>query len=243
MKKYIAIINSVVLYGSLSFLLSPVLTAQTKSVDDMMDKLERQLKDQQDELLSIQENNLKTLNQQQKKLIFKEQQIRIKNNNEQNDSELKNVSDTINKLEMEIDTFYSEVQRIKQAILEQTKHDNYIYIYVSLYPKDKLLLKMLDFKVDGFRVFKLNDYDDIWEDTEKLLLYSGPVPIGEHSLKLLARLTTKPYKNITALKDDNYKTVEQTFNVSIPQGKFRKKYLIKINFSDTNNIKTKLEEL
>ena len=243
MKKHIATLNSIFLYGSLIFLLSPASSSQTKSLDDMMDKLDRKLREQQDELLSIQENNLKTLNPQQKELIFKEQQIRIKNNNQQNDSELKDVSDNINKLEMEIDSFYSEVQRIKQTILEQTRHDNFIDIYVSFYPKDKILLKTLDFKVDGFRVFKLSDYDNIWEDTEKLLLYSGPMPIGDHSLELLTRITTKPYKDITALKDDNYKAVEQTFNISIPQDKFRKKYLIKIEFPDTNNIETKLEEL
>ena len=215
----------------------------TKSVNSMLDELEKRLLDQESEPLRFNEINEagKGL-PQDADTKYKFQDSAFVLGEQENSKEFDKYQALLSKLEAQIDQLENDVIKTKQAIHENSKKDNYIEINTVLEDGQNNTLRSLSVQLNGFAIYDIDEASGLWAPAGKLPIYSGPLQPGTHNLKVTARVSTRSETGLpltTALT----RLIDKEFKFEVPTGKFEKNYSMKIAPVSEKSKKTEIKFL
>ena len=165
--------------------------ASTAPVDAILDRLERRLLDEEEGGLTFAERKgaARPSSESITKYGFASgTTIQAKPKSE---ADLTSIETVVSDLETQVDQLASAVQKAKQGILDDAAIDNYFILETQLTDTDQANLKVLNIKIDGFRVYELSDASGLWLPAKAIQVYSGPLQPGSHRIDVEARLTLK----------------------------------------------------
>jgi len=201
--------------------------ADVSKVDQVLDRLEKRLLDQEADGLTFGEKLPPPPSQQGDVRTFNyDKGTRIEARTPTQDT-LKGLKQAVTELEGQVDQLASSVQKTKQAIVDDAAIDNYLTLEAQLSDNDAASLKTLNVKLDGYAIYELADTAGLWMPTKSIPLYAGPLQPGKHRIDLEARLVMRA-KDRLPLNGDVYRFVNKTFDLTIPGGASVGRYVITI---------------
>lgn len=217
-----------------AFLYALVAEAQDKEVDEVeniLDRLEKRLLDQESDSLSFGEKSSipDIKNQADRQMNFEKQESITGSSPEAR--ELQKIAELIATLEADADRLASNVQKTKQNILSDSKVDNFVTLDARLENPDSASIKSLSVKLDGFPIYELQESSGLWLPSKQIPLYAGPMQPGTHRVDLEVRLSMKHQKGLP-LNSDILKIVQRNFEIAIPGGTSGNKFLITLDSSN-----------
>lgn len=148
------------------------------------------------------------------------------------------IEKAITELESQTEYLASQVQAIKQKILQDASINNQIAIHTIIDDKNEVAFKNLTVSIDGHPIYQQNAALGLWTPTRKIPLFRGPIQPGEHRLDFQARLIQKNHSNLP-LHKDSYHMVNESFNFRVPGGQFTKTWEIRLHTPGRNEYKAK----
>ena len=208
---------------------------KTDSVNNVLDRLEKRLIDQEAEELSYKDRpemttsthtNNKTLTRLKstKSQKFKKENI---TGGAPEYTGIQGIGQLVTQLEGQVDQFAQSVQKSTQSIIEEARIDNYIDIEARLNDPDRASITTLVVKLDGFSIYQSQDSSGLWLPSAAIPLYSGPFPPGNHRLDVELRLAKKSLGPLP-IHEDVYHFVSKAFDIVVPIAKEKKRYIIQI---------------
>lgn len=202
------------------------------SVDSVLDRLERRLLDQEADGLTFGERNepppaMQPADQGAKyKYEGKGGDAAIKASTTERD-QMASLGAAVAELETQVDQLASNVQKTKQAILDEASMDNFVAIEAELGETDAAAIKTLNIKLDGYPVYELHEASGLWLPSKAVPLYSGPLQPGAHRVDLEARIVVRHNQSLP-MNADVYRFVNKSFDINVPGGTSNTRYVIAI---------------
>jgi hypothetical protein len=209
---------------------------QTDSVNNVLDRLEKRLIDQEAEELSYRDrpevtpnarttnNKTSTREKSTKSQKFKKENI---TGGAPEYTGIQGIGQLVTQLEAQVDQFAQSVQKSTQSIVEEARIDNYIDIEARLSDPDRASITTMVVKLDGFNIYQSQDSSGLWLPSAAIPLYSGPFPPGNHRLDVELRLAKKSSGPLP-IHEDVYHFVSKAFDIVVPIAKEKKRYIIQI---------------
>lgn len=206
------------------------------NVNSVLDRLEKRLLDQEADGLTFDERSSKDATPAKRprkdsgfdintELKFeKGEKIEGDTPNRQ---ELSVISDAIKSIENQADQLASSIQKTKQTIIDDASINNFIAIEAALAETDAAAIKSLNIKLDGYAVYELQEASGLWLPSKSIPLFSGPMQPGTHKIELEARLVIRENAGLP-LNSDVLKIVSKTFDIAVPVGTKKSRYVISI---------------
>lgn len=141
--------------------------------------------------------------------------------------DLKQAATAVAALEADIDQLASAVQKTKQSIIDEAGIDNFVAIEAQLENDEKMAIKSLTVKLDGYPLYEVSDAAGLWLPSKLLPLYAGPLTPGNHRIDFEARLVLRENKGLP-VNGDVYRFVSRVFDVGVPGGSVNTRYLITV---------------
>jgi len=156
--------------------------------------------------------------------------------------QLQEFSLTLNEIETQVERLDSDVQRVKQQIVENARIDNHVTIETSLSHRDRAIINSLSIKLDDFEVYRADEASGLFLPNHSLNVFSGPIPPGSHEIKMSARVVMKERDSIP-LTGAVHRSVEEVFTINVPDGHVRPRFTVQINIpeADTGRITAELK--
>lgn len=219
--------------------------ADLGKVDAILDRLEKRLLDQESESLTYGEKKRTPSKDALEKAPvasykFSKSTVEAKVENE---DKLKAINTLINELEGQIDQLASNVQKTKQSIQEEASIDNFVTLEASLSNTDTAALRSLIVKVDGFKLYEIDDAAGLWLPSKAIPLYAGPMQPGNHLIELEARISMRQQRSMP-MAGAVYRFVNKSFQWTVPGGSATPRYVIAITPPNTldGGVDAKLED-
>lgn len=132
--------------------------------------------------------------------------------------DLQRLSNQVSKLEGDVDTLQTSVQMNKQQLVESSKINHTLDISLDFDGMDQIHVKLLDVRLDGFRLFSVNESTGIWTPKKNVSIYSGPIMPGAHEATLTAKVAYLPAGSNT-FADNALSHMEETvpFTIDLTQ--------------------------
>ncbi len=140
-------------------------------------------------------------------------------------------------LEQEVDDLAGQVEKLKADFQSHAGKGSFVEIIAELEAPQETSLRDLTFSINGHKIYSRNSQGP-WIPGAQILLYSGPLEAGEHTLILEAR-TVRRYGEGLPLDQNLYHQYQQTFPITIPSGMVRKGYRLKLAKPEQQNIHAK----
>lgn len=232
---------------SLAFLTALVASAQKtdiSQVDAILDRLERRLLDQEAEGLTFDEKNWPSSSESEiessQKHRFPKKSIEPRNSKSQ---QFDDVAQLVRDLEQQVEQLASNVQKTKQTIIDDAAINNFISLEAVLPDTDKASIKSIEIRLDGFKLYKIDDAAGLWIPSKSIPLYSGPLQPGNHRLDVEARISIRDNKSLP-VNSTVYRFLNKSFPWSIPDGHSNSRYRLTIIPSDKldGNVDANLQE-
>jgi len=208
------------------------------SVDSVLDRLERRLLDQEADGLTFGERN-----EPPPPMQPKDETARYKYESDGTHSkdgranairasttereQMSALNAAVTELETQVDQLASNVQKTKQAILDEASMDNFVAIEAELGETDAAAIKTLNIKLDGYPVYELQEASGLWLPSKAVPLYAGPLQPGAHRIDLEARIVVR-HKQSLPMNGDVYRFINKSFEISVPGGTSNTRYVIAI---------------
>lgn len=216
--------------------------ADVNEVENILDRLEKRLLDQESDSLSFGEkSSIPDLKEPaSKQMNFEKPDAISATSNEA--QQLDKLAKLVSTLEAEADRLASNVQKTKQSILSDSKIDNFVTLDARLENPDSASIKSLSVKLDGFAIYELQESSGLWLPSKQIPLYASPLQPGTHRVDLEVRLSLKHQKGLP-LNSDVLKIIQQNFEIAIPGGTSGNKYLITLNSINEKEATATLKEV
>jgi len=196
-------------------------------VDQVLDRLEKHLLDQEADGLTFGEKLPPPPSEEDEARTFNYDKGTSIEATPPTQDTLKGLKQAVTALEGQVDQLASNVQKTKQAIVDDATIDNYLTLEARLSDSDAASLKTLNVKLDGYAIYELADTAGLWMPTKSIPLYAGPLQPGKHRIDLQARLVMRA-KDRLPLNGDVYRFVNKTFDLTVPGGASVDHYVITI---------------
>lgn len=202
--------------------------ADVSQVDAILDRLERRLLDQESEGLTFSEKEAPTkpLSDNKPVTVYKYEKASIEAPTLEA-NRLKEISNLVNELEQQVDQLASNVQKTKQTILDDAAIDNFVRLEATLPETDQAALKSITVKLDGFKLYSVDDSAGLWLPLKVIPLYAGPLQPGNHRLDVEARISMREAKTIP-VNSQVYRFVNKSFQWTIPGGQVNNRFMLTI---------------
>lgn len=202
---------------------SQSILARSKSSENILDKLEQRLLDQEREALSF-DSGLSSLGQKPADTSFKFRPKYIDELTPSN-QDLKKLAATVTDLESQTEYLASRVQRIKQHIYQDATIDTLVDITTQVEQKDQLTYRSLDVSIDGEKVYQHSTALGLWIPEDSIPLYRGPMQPGAHRIDFEARLIQKQDKGLP-IQSNTYNIIKETYRFDVSKAPGQKKWVI-----------------
>jgi hypothetical protein len=202
--------------------------ADVSQVDAILDRLERRLLDQETEGLTFSEKNAPPapLSDKTPVSVYKGEKTRIEASSG-TDQRLKDVGRLVTELEQQVDQLAGNVQKTKQNILDDAAIDNFVSLDASLPDTDQAAIKSIVVKLDGFKLYQIDDAAGLWLPSKSIPLYAGPLQPGNHRIDLEARISMREAR-VLPVSGQVYRFINKSFQWSVPGGQTNARYTITI---------------
>ncbi len=131
---------------------------------------------------------------------------------------LRELAAAIGDIETQVEQLSSDVQKTKQKLIEDARINNNARIEIHLEEgSDHASIRQLAVKLDGYKVYAIDDSSGLWLPTNALPIYSGPLQPGDHKIDVEAILTLKD-KDHLPLHTRQNRSIKQTLTVNMPEG-------------------------
>ena len=200
--------------------------ADVSQIDAILDRLERRLLDQEAEGLSFEEKKaLKpSLTDKTPITTYQYEKTKIEANNP-NELRLREVTNLINELEQQVDQLASSVQKTKQAILDDAAINNFVTIEATIPDTDLAAIKSILVKLDGFKLYSIEDSAGLWLPLKSMPLYAGPLQPGNHRLDIEARISIREATTLV-VNSPVYRFVNKSFQWTVPESQASVRYVL-----------------
>lgn len=141
--------------------------------------------------------------------------------------DLKSLTAKVTDLENQVDKLADDIQKTKQSIVDDATIDNYFTLEANVTDTDAAAVKNLTVKLDGFPVYEINDAAGLWLPAKSVPLYAGPLQPGTHRLDLEARLVMRA-KSGLPVNSEVYRFINKTFDLTVGSGTNNSRWVIAI---------------
>jgi len=234
--------NTVVIAFSLTLtIFCPLMTAaiavtpdkSSEKLDSVLDKLEKQLIDREADPLTQSEDNA-AKNQKFDKKSGKNptqkyapkaaakvsgQTPAAKN--------IKEIQSKINEYDNRIEILESDLRRLRSSIYDTSVTDNQVMLEVKSNDGTNFIIKTLTARLDGSTLYDQSEASGLWMPSRSIPLFFGPLKPGDHQLEVVATIAPAGSSGLESPTWKN-KSLQQSFNFAIPDGKARKHLSIEI---------------
>lgn len=198
-------------------------------MDSMLDRLERQLMDQEAATLHVAPIHETAKPGQSIQMPS----TSIKGSLPQ-DSDFKNVEQQISRLEKEADELSGQIETLKSEFMDKSVQGNLVELAASLQDPDHTAIRELNLTLDNTKIYSLSAGDVPWMPGKQVPLFLGPLEPGEHVVRLEARTVRRPDKGLP-LDLNIYHRYDQEFKIQVPAGTARKGYRLTIQRPEQQN--------
>lgn len=170
-------------------------------------------------------------------LQFKKEKVVVKVKSEE---QLKDVAAALSKLQSDVEVLTSDVQKAKQRIMEDARINNVISIDLGLSNTDKATIRNLIVRVDGYNVYWVSETTGLWLPTKQIPIYHGPLEPGVHRVEFDVSLVLRRQDGVP-LNSDIYRVVKAAYNIEVPTGTLKKRWLAMVGVPNDQAGKATLE--
>jgi len=193
-----------------------------KKVEDILDRLERRIMDQEGASTSY--GDAPTLPKADVKQTIQGKPSKVTTDISEN-NKLKEIASAISEIEQQVDKLESDVQKTKQKILESSSSESSLDLNLIPPSPDKTGIRYAKITMDGLDVYELSQPSGIWAPRRPLPIFNGPISAGVHKLEVEVNLVDKNQKGLP-INQDSFKTVRKTFNLNISARQTQSTYTI-----------------
>ena len=197
-------------------------------VDSVLDRLEKRLLDEESEVLTFGERELpgpsKDEDQTAQKIKMPKKTVEVE---AEETARLRELASAVAQLESQIEQLSSDTSKTRQRIMEEARVDNFVSIEARLTTESLASIRSMRIRLDGYDVYEVSDEAGLWLPSSKIPVYNGPLQPGSHRLDVEVRLVLKQREGLP-LNSDVFRMVSQSFELKIPDGKVRTRYLVNI---------------
>ncbi len=202
--------------------------AAANRVDSVLDRLEKRLLDEESEVLTFGERELPPPSKDEEQAA---QKIKMPKKTVEAEAEetarLRELASAVSQLETQIEQLAADTSKTRQRIMEEARVDNFVSIEARLTTESLASIRSMRVRLDGYDVYEVSDEAGLWLPSSKIPVYNGPLQPGSHRLDVEVRLVLKQREGLP-LNSDVFRMVSQSFELKIPDGKIRSRYLVNI---------------
>lgn len=154
---------------------------------------------------------------------------------------LKALARTLNDIESEVDRLVGDIQRTNQKIVEHSKVNNFVEIDTEIKNPENLIIRQMNVFLDEFEVYRLDLSKSVHLQRKSIPIFAGPLEPGRHKMKVSVKFT-EIENGALPLKQGGFAAVDQSFDLEVPPGFFKKKWainLVKESNGDSYHLKLK----
>lgn len=204
---------------------------QAKKIENVLDKLEQRLIDKESSPLNLDEEekgdikNNKNASPTQKYSPKKPAKVTGQTAGSKN---LRELQKKLNDYDTRIEVLESEFRKIQAGVFEGSTVDNQITIKVKAGNESKFIIRTITARLDGNILYNQLDPAGLWMPARSIPVYFGPLQPGDHRLDLSATVAPLSEDGLD-LANWKQKSLQQSFNFSISEGKQRRTIDLEIN--------------
>ncbi|MFK7825395.1 MAG: hypothetical protein AB8G05_14670 [Oligoflexales bacterium] len=141
-------------------------------------------------------------------------------------NDLNQLDKEISKLNSNLKILTAKVKQKQQEIMHEMNINNLIVLEVTLAKSEIANIQHIEIKIDGTPIHSDN-FSSLWIPKDSLQVYYGSLSPGNHRIDIVSRIVLLNPSDIP-LNDSLYRMINQSFQVSIPVGSFKKKWVFTI---------------
>ncbi len=220
----------------ISLQLSHIAMAANKSEidtsDNMLDRLERKLLEQEAATLRIQAPpRTPAQTKPEKKLRIPAQTV---SGSMPSSDDFAPIDRKLEEIENQVEDLSQRVEKLQSTIMEKSEKGSLVEIQVSLDEPDTTALRELTVTIDQHVIYQLGKDINPWIPTSQIMVFTGPLEPGKHTLELKA-LTLRRYSDKLPLDSKLFHTYAQELKIDIPSGQFRRGFKLKLAKPEKQN--------
>jgi hypothetical protein len=140
---------------------------------------------------------------------------------------IKGIEAKIQEYDHRIDILESDLARIQSNLHDASVTDNNVLLEVKAQKSAKFVLRDLAAKLDGNSLYDQKDSAGIWMPNQTIEVFHGPLKPGNHSFQIHAVISPLSNDGLK-LPTWQHKTVEANFDITIPEGRSRKHFVVEL---------------
>jgi hypothetical protein len=141
---------------------------------------------------------------------------------------IKGIEAKIQEYDHRIDILESDLARIQSNLHDASVTDNNVLLEVKAQTSAKFVIRDLGAKLDGNSLYDQKDSAGIWMPNQTIEVFHGPLKPGNHSFQIHAVISPLSNDGLK-LPTWQHKTVEANFDITIPDGRSRKHFVVELS--------------
>ena len=146
---------------------------------------------------------------------------------------IKEIQSKINEYDNRIEILESDLRRLRSSIYDASVTDNQVMLEVKSNDGSNFIIKTLTARLDGSTLYDQSEASGLWMPSRSIPLFFGPLKPGDHQLEVVATIAPAASSGLESPTWKN-KSLQQSFNFAIPDGKARKHLSIEITDQGTD---------
>ncbi len=194
--------------------------ANIKSMDSVLDRLERKLMEQEASALQISPPS-ESKNADQK-ISLPQGSIEGR---QPGFDDIAALEKQIAALEKEADELTGQLERVKAELLDKSAKASLVEIQAYIEDPDLTSIRELSLSIDGKKIYAMDGGD--WTPSPEIPFFLGPLSPGEHVLELNAKTVRRREKSLPLDQNISHR-YNQTFKINVASGSFHKGYRMRL---------------
>ena len=141
---------------------------------------------------------------------------------------LKGIEAKIQEYDHRIDILESDLARLQSNLHDASVTDNNVLLEVKAQTSAKFVIRDLAAKLDGNSLYDQKDSAGIWMPNQTIEVFHGPLKPGSHRFQIQAVVSPLSNEGLK-LPTWQHKTVEANFDITIPEGRSRKHFVVELS--------------
>jgi hypothetical protein len=141
---------------------------------------------------------------------------------------IKGIEAKIQEYDHRIDILESDLARIQSNLHDASVTDNNVLLEVKSQTSAKFVIRDLGAKLDGNSLYDQKDSAGIWMPNQTIEVFHGPLKPGSHRFQIHAVISPLSNDGLK-LPTWQHKTVEANFDITIPDGRSRKHFVVELS--------------
>jgi len=141
---------------------------------------------------------------------------------------IKDIEAKIQEYDHRIDILESDLARIQSNLHDASVTDNNVLFEVKAQSSAKFVIRDLAAKLDGNSLYDQKDSAGIWMPNQTIEVFHGPLKPGSHRFQIQAVVSPLSNEGLK-LPTWQHKTVEANFDITIPEGRSRKHFVVELS--------------